>query len=60
MFAQTGDFLGLMVDNQYCILVDSFYFAGRIPLGANFSAQEAEEAHAIARRWFQQRALELQ
>ncbi len=60
VFAQTGDFLGLMVNNQYCILVDSFYFASLIPLGANFSALEAEEAHAIARRWYQQRALELQ
>ena len=60
VFAQTGDFLGLMVNNQYCILVDSFYFASLIPLGVNFSAQEAEEAHAIARKWYQQRALELQ
>ncbi len=60
VFAQTGDFLGLMVNNQYCILVDSFYFAGRIPLGANFSAQEVEEAQAIARRLLGRRALELQ
>lgn len=60
VFAQTGDFLGLMVNNNYCVLVDSFFFAGRITLGEDFSAREANEANAMARRLLGQRAVDLQ
>ncbi len=60
VFAQSGDFLGLMVNNQFCILVDSFYFAGRIPLGDDFSTEEADKASAVARGLLARRPSELQ
>ena len=50
VFSKSGDFLGLMVDGQSCVLVDSLLPASQFPVGEAFSADRAEAAFGISRR----------
>ena len=50
VFSKSGDFLGLMVDGQSCVLVDSLFPASQFPVGEGFSADLAEAAFGIGRR----------
>ncbi len=60
VFAKSGDILGLMVNNQYCVLLDSLSFASRIPVGSHFSQEEADTASRIGRAILSRRPAELQ
>ena len=60
VLARSGDILGLMVNNQYCVLLDSLSFASEIPVGSRYSQEEAETASRIGRAILSQRPIELQ
>ena len=40
VFSKTGEFLGLMVDSRYCVLVNNLLGDERLPLGKRFEANE--------------------
>lgn len=50
VFSKNGDFLGLMVAGQLCVLVDSLFPASQFPVGEAFSPDRAEAALGISRR----------
>ena len=56
VFAKTGDFLGLMVNNQYCVLVNSLFLASKFSVGDAYSPEQTESAHRIGRGLLAERA----
>ncbi len=60
VLAKSGDILGLMINNQYCVLIDSLDFSFEIPVGSQYSQEEAETVSRIVRSIVSQQPIELQ
>jgi hypothetical protein len=41
VFTKSAEFLGVMVNNRLCLIIDQFFVARNIPLGKQFSPQQA-------------------
>ncbi len=42
VFAKTGSFMGLMINKQYCALVDNFKVDEKFIIGSNFNSEQSE------------------
>jgi hypothetical protein len=43
VFSKTGEVLGVMVTNNYCVLLDNFSPVGELPFGANVLDQKTSD-----------------
>lgn len=60
VLAKSGNILGLMINNQYCVLLDSLDFSVEIPVGSQYSQEEAETASRIAQSILSKQPIALQ
>jgi predicted nucleic acid-binding Zn-ribbon protein len=43
VFSKTGELLGIMINREYCALIDTFLPAGRLPFGEDVRAERSSE-----------------
>ena len=60
VFAKTGSFMGLMINKQYCVLVDDFNIDGKLMIGSKFNSDQSEAIISRQRKRLSQLPLELQ
>jgi len=59
VFAKTGELMGVMVNNDYAVLLQTMLVSQTVPVGQEFSPSEAETSLALMETWASQKPSEL-